>query len=126
MFSKDRVEGRWKWGEHELPKVSSYSYLGIDFASNGAWDVHIKKVINNGRKKVSQLHSVTGNRDINVTAHRLLLLSVIRPSIEYGGEIWEGNKGQVAGLESIILGGAKWVVRPKLVMKQLGLESLRG
>ena len=24
VFSKDRVEGRWKWGEHELPKVSSY------------------------------------------------------------------------------------------------------
>ena len=35
VFSKDRVEGRWKWGEHELPKVSNYCYLGIDFASNG-------------------------------------------------------------------------------------------
>ena len=32
VFSKDRVEGRWKWGKHELPKVSSYCYLGIDFA----------------------------------------------------------------------------------------------
>ena len=21
VFSKDKVEGRWKWGEHELPKV---------------------------------------------------------------------------------------------------------
>ena len=58
VFSKDRVEGRWKWGEHVLPTVSSYCYLGIDFASNGAWDVHIKKVINNGRKRVNQLHSV--------------------------------------------------------------------
>ena len=26
--------------------------------------------------------------DIHLTACRLLLLSVIRPSIEYGGEIW--------------------------------------
>ena len=55
----------------------------------------------------NQLHNVISNRDINLTAHRLLLLSVIRPSIEYGGEIWEGNKGQVAGLESIILGGSQ-------------------
>ena len=47
---------------------------------------------------------------INLTAHRLLLLSVIRPSIEYGGEIWEGNEGQVAGLESIVLGGAKRIL----------------
>ena len=59
VFSKDRVEGKWKWGERELPKVSSY--LGIDFASNGAWDVHIKKVTNNGSKKVNQLHSVSSN-----------------------------------------------------------------
>lgn len=44
VFSKDRVEGRWKWEEHELPKVSSYCYLGIDFASNGVWDVHTKMV----------------------------------------------------------------------------------
>ena len=60
--------------------------------------------------------------DINLTARRLLLLSVIRPSIECGGEIWEGNKGQVAALESIILGGAKriyWVVRLKLWREQL-------
>ena len=49
------VKGGWKWGEH---KVSNYSYLGIDIASNGAWDVHLKKVLDNGRKKVNQLHSV--------------------------------------------------------------------
>ena len=48
------VEGGWKWGEHALPKVSNYSYLGIDFASSGAWDVHLKKVLDNGRKKVNQ------------------------------------------------------------------------
>ena len=45
--------------------------------------MHIKKVINNGRKKVNQLHSVISSQDINLTACRLLLLSVIRPSIEY-------------------------------------------
>ena len=56
--------------------------IGIDFASNGAWDVHLK--IDNGRKKVNQLHSVISNRDINLSARRLLTLSVI--SIEYGVE----------------------------------------
>ena len=51
VFSKDAVNGCWKWGEHSLPKVSSYSYLGIDFSSNGAWDMHIKRLLDNGRKK---------------------------------------------------------------------------
>ena len=61
--------------------------------------VHLKKVLDNGRKKVNQLHSVISNRDINLSAYRLLLLSVIRPSIEYGGEAWEGNKSQVEALD---------------------------
>ena len=30
---------------NNLPKVSSYSYVGIDFSSNGAWDMHIYKEV---------------------------------------------------------------------------------
>ena len=37
-------------------------------------------------------------------------MSVIRSSIEYGSEVWEGNKGQAGSLESIILDGAKWIL----------------
>ena len=75
---------------------------------------------------------IISNRDINLTALRLLLLYVIRPSIEYGGEIWEGNKCQVAGIESIILGRAKRILGcsskscNEAVRGDTGLESLRG
>ena len=55
VFSNDTVNGWWKWGEYSLPKVSSYS---IYFSSNGAWDMHIKKLLDNGRKKVNQLYKV--------------------------------------------------------------------
>ena len=40
----------------------------------------------------------------------MLLLSVIRPSIEYGSEVWESNNSQVGSLESIILDGVKWTL----------------
>ena len=95
VFSKDAVNGCWRWGEH--------SYLGIDFSSNGAWDMHIKKLLNNGRKKVNHLHKVISNRKVNLSARRLLLLSVIRPSIEYGSEVWEDNKesGRFFGIHNI-------------------------
>ena len=52
-------------------------------------------------------------------------------SIEYGGETWEGNKGQVAALESIILGGAKRILGclsktcNEAVRGYMGLEALR-
>ena len=42
VFSKN---SGCKWGDHKLPEVSSYTYLGIDFACNGAWDVHLKRVL---------------------------------------------------------------------------------
>ena len=54
--------------------------------------MHLKKALDNGRKKVNQLHSIISNRAINLSARRLLLLSVIRPSIEYGSEVWESNE----------------------------------
>ena len=41
-----------------LPTVSNYTYLGIGFSYNRAWDTHIKKLTQNGKKKVNQLHSV--------------------------------------------------------------------
>ena len=96
---------------YNVPRAANYTYLGIVFACNRAWDVHIQKVGDNCKKKVNQLHSVISNRDINLTARRLLLLSVVRPSLEYGSEIWDCNKSQARALESI-LGGAKkisWV-----------------
>ena len=110
VFSETSVSGEWKWGEHMLPRVSNYAYLGVNFASNGAWDSHVKDVCVNGRKKLNQLHSVLSNRDINLCARTLLLLSVVRPSIEYGSAVWDCNKDQASALEAIILGGAKKIL----------------
>ena len=67
VFSRDPVEGEWKWDEHALLRVIDCTYLGIDFACNTAWDVHIRKVCDNCKKKVNQLPSVIGNKDINLT-----------------------------------------------------------
>ena len=100
VFARELVEGSWNWGEQALPRLSKYTYLGVDFTSNGAWDEHVKRVLQNGRKK---MHS---NRDIDLIARRLLLILVVRPTLEYGSEVWEGNKAQAAALESVMIGGA--------------------
>ena len=60
--------------------------------------MHIKKLLDNGRKKVNQLHKVISNRNVNLSARTLLLLSVIRPSLECGSDVWEGNKSQAGSL----------------------------
>ena len=56
------------------------------------------------------MHSVISSRDINLSASKLLLLAVVRPTLEYGSEVWEANKAQAATLESVVLGGAKHVL----------------
>ena len=126
------VEGSWKWGEQDLLRVSKYTYLGIDFAESGAWDVHMKKVVASGKMKVNQLHSVISNRDINLSARTLLLLAVVRPTLECGSEVWEANKAQAAALESVVLGEAKHILGCSsrtcngAVRGDMGLESLQG
>ena len=62
----------------------------------------------------------------------MLLLSVLRTSLEYGSEVWEGNKSQTASLESIMLGGAKPVLgcssktSNEVIWGEMGLEFLQG
>ena len=58
--------------------------------------------------------SVLSNRNIYLCARRLVLLSVVRPSVEYGSAVWDCNKNQASALEAIILGGA---------IKNLGCSS---
>ena len=53
VFARELVEGSWNWGEQALPRLSKYTYLAVDFTSNGAWDEHVKQ---NGRKNISQVH----------------------------------------------------------------------
>ena len=132
MFGKYKVKGKRNWGDHVLPIVSNYTYPGVNFSYNGAWDTHIKKLIQNGKQKVNQLNSIISNRYINLSARRMLLLSVLRPSLEYGSEVWEGNKSQVASLESIMLGGTKRVLgcssktSNEAIWGDMGLEVLQG
>ena len=90
---------------------------------NGAWDGHIKKVLDSGRKKVNQFHSVISNREINMSARRLLLLSVVRPSLEYGNEVWEVTKSQAAALESVLSGSGKRILG---CSSKIGNEAVRG
>ena len=63
-----------------------------------------------GKKYVNQLHKVISIRNINLSALRLLLLSVIRPSIDMEVRCGKGNKSQAGSLESIILNGVKRIL----------------
>ena len=64
-----------------------------------------------------------------MNARRLLKLFVVRPTLEYGSKVWEGNKTQAA---SVILGGAKRILGcssktcNEAVRGDMGLDTLQG
>ena len=68
---------------------------------------------------------------IYLSARRLLVLSVLRPSIEYGSEVWKCNKTQARALESILLGRAKKILGcssrtcNEAVRGDMGLQTLK-
>ncbi len=83
-------------------------------------------------KKLIQLHRFLSNRSISTVARRLLLVSVLRPSLEHGSEVWACNTRQTASLESIQLGAAKKLLGcssktyNEAVRRDMGLKSLKG
>ena len=56
---------------------------------------------------------------------------MVRPTLEYGSEIWEAKMAQAAALESVVLGGAKCILGclsrtcNEAVRGDMELESLK-
>ena len=75
--------------------------MGTEFAKYGSWDSHIQKVINSGKKKLNKIHRFLSNRNMSTVTRTIMLVLVLRSTLEYGSEVWACNKRQTAPLESI-------------------------
>ena len=42
-----------KWGDKDIPRVSSYSFLGIEFVNNGSMDRHVEIVNMKGKNLIT-------------------------------------------------------------------------
>ena len=42
-----------KWGDKDIPRVASYSFLGIEFVNNGSLDRHVRIVIVKGKNLIT-------------------------------------------------------------------------
>ena len=73
---------------------------GWKYAHGNVWSMFWPETYYNPKESSRRRH-------INLTAQCLVLLSVDRPSLEYGSEIWES---QARALESILLGGEKKIL----------------
>ena len=111
--------------------LDSYCYLGIEFSSNGSWDKHIKALLIQGKQKLGSLYRVLHNFALDLKTRRHIFMAVLRPSLEYGCEVWNTTKCQDKALESIQLRACKYILGCSIttcdepVRADLGLETLK-
>ena len=94
------LSGKWVWGHESLPALDSYCYLGIKIGSNGSWDKHIKSLIMCNKQTFGSLYQVLHNFALDLSTCRHISRAVLRPSLEYGCEVWNTNKCQTKVLGS--------------------------
>ena len=83
------------------------------------------------RQKLGGMYRVLHNFALDLRTRRHILMAVLRPSLEYGCEVWNANKCQAKTLESIQLRACKCILGccittcDEPVLVDLGLETLK-
>lgn len=76
------------WNGVPVPVVSEYCYLGLWFNNACNWNTHFEKMLAKVHRVKGGLMPVWKSRLISVEVKRIILLTCIRPIVEYGSEVW--------------------------------------
>ena len=101
----------------------NYMYLRVKFAYNGHWDAHIKDLVTASKRKRLL-------RILNNPCLRQVILSILRPSSEYGSEVLRCTTSQSKALDAVLLAACKKILCcssktcSEAVWRDLGIELL--
>ena len=71
-----------------LQRVETYKYLGLLLSNNLSWSAHISSVCNKARQVLGLLYRRFYS-STNPDALKQLYLSLVRPHLEYGCQVWD-------------------------------------
>lgn len=121
---------RWQWGVKDVPVRPSYTYLGVEFEETCKWEKNVNSIVEKGAKALAAYQKLLRAKGLAVQVKRQLLISCIRPTLEYGGGVWEPSKEAYTKLERVQLRAAKTILQcakstaSVAVRGDLGLETL--
>ena len=126
------VEHSWTWGETEaIPIKPSYEYLGVHLERNCSWDLHALETVTEGVAKLAKLRHLFRNKDLSTQIKRTILLTVLKPALNYAGEVWEPSSDMAVRLEAILTDAGKDILQcgartsAEPILADLGLSSLK-
>ena len=128
--NEKELDGAWTWGDSVLPHLDYYTYLGVKFTCNGHWDAHLKDLVISGKRKLNSLLRILCNPSLSLYLRRQVILSILRPSLEYGNEVWRCTSTQSKALDAVLLGACKKILScssktcNEAVWGDLGVEPL--
>ncbi|KAF6264726.1 hypothetical protein COO60DRAFT_1482140 [Scenedesmus sp. NREL 46B-D3] len=76
------------WYNVPVPVVSEYCYLGLWFNNTCTWTTHFEKMLAKVQRVKGALMPIWKSGSISVEVKRILLLTCVRPIVEYGSEVW--------------------------------------
>ena len=111
-----------------MPHLDYNSYLGVKFTYNGHCDAHIKDLVTAGKRKVNSLLRILHNQCLSSRIKRQVISSILRPSLEYGSEMWKCTTSQSKALDAVLLAACILCCSSKTCSKaawgDLGIELL--
>lgn len=116
-----------------LEQVEKFKYLGVEFTSDGKWEVELSRRIALAGAIVQQLRrSVILKRELGINAKLAIFKSVFRPTLTYGHEPWvmtERTRSRVQAAEMAFLRRTVGLtrldrVRSSAIREQLQIEPL--
>ena len=93
-----------------MPHLNYYTYLGVKFTCNGHWNAHLKDLVTSGKHKLNSLLRILCNPSLSLHLRREVILSILRPSLEYGNKVWRCTSTQSKALDAVLLGACKKIL----------------
>jgi hypothetical protein len=111
------------WGVQQIPVVQEFMHLGVLVSADGSHDAHFQRGIKQGNARVAAMKPLFTDAYLTVRVKRLLLLTALRPCLEYASEVLVPTTTQSRALESVQLKAARMILGcPTLT----GSEAVRG
>lgn len=121
----------WRLGGVDIAESFDYKYLGVALQNNRYWNKYKQTMLTNARSQLNKVYAMGMRNDVlTVKAAVNAWCALVRPSVEYGAEIW-GHQVWRDG-ESILHEMGRRILRcnrntsKEVIRGELGWWTLKG
>ena len=127
--NRKEEEEHFMLGRDQVKIVKSYKYLGVEIGERYGWDEAITRLVTKAMRRVTIVSAIGIRKGLSAKAAVKMWKAVVRPVVEYAGEIWgsrEWPKTERVQLEMgrKILGVSKFTASD-VIRGDLGWWTLR-